>query len=93
MNEIELMARTEALISAEPRTQFIGENDSLRQLIFVQRSRIFRFPDTIWIKAVDHRSDTAILIYSRSSYGYWDLGANRRRVHRWLLKLKENINN
>ena len=93
MNEIELMAKTEALISAEPRTQFIGKNDSLRQLIFVQRSRIFRFPDTIWIQVVDRGSDTAIIIYSRSSYGYWDLCANRRRVHRWLLKLGENINN
>ena len=93
MNEIELMARAEAQISAEPRTQFIGKNDRLRQLIFVQRSRIFKFLDTIWIQAVDRGSDTSILIYSRSSYGYWDLGANRRRVHRWLLKLGENINN
>lgn len=87
----DLISVVEALISPEPRTRLVAKDATLQQLVFVQRSRIFRFPDTIWFQAVERGSETAILIYSRSNYGYWDLGVNRRRVRRWLAKLTVQI--
>lgn len=94
VSETELLTGIQALISAEPRTKFVAHNDALRQLVFVQRSRLFRFPDTIWIQVVnpvDPGDNVSLIIYSRSNYGYWDLGVNKRRVRRWLAKLAEQI--
>jgi len=56
----------------------------------VQRSALFRFPDTVSIEVIplgDSRSTLAI--YSRSTYGYSDLGVNRKRIERWLARLAE----
>lgn len=91
MPEAALLTAVQAIISAEPRTRYVANDDALRQLVFVQRSRVFRFPDTIWIQGVDRGSDMSLIIYSRSNYGYWDFGVNRRRVRRWLTKLTERI--
>ena len=89
--EAELLTAVQALISAAPRTIFVAKDDTLRQLVFVQRSRIFRFPDTIWIQTVNRGPDTSLIIYSRSNYGYWDFGVNKRRVRNWLAKLTKQI--
>lgn len=89
--EVELFTAVQGLISTEPRTRFVAKDPALRQLVFIQRSRIFRFPDTIWIQGVDRGSDMSLIIYSRSNYGYWDFGVNKRRVRRWLTILKERI--
>jgi uncharacterized protein (DUF1499 family) len=83
----ELINQARTLIIDEPRTKLIGSSSSLDQFVFVQRSQLFGFPDTIWIQGagVDWRS--SLIIYSRSNYGYWDLGVNRKRIRTWLEKL------
>ena len=83
-----LAVRVQEIIKSEPRTTLIHSNPNLDQLIFVQRSRLFGFPDTIWVQFVDLRSESSLIIYSRSNYGYWDFGVNRKRVKSWLKKLK-----
>lgn len=87
----ELMTKIQALIEEEPRTKLVQENDTLNQLVFVQRSRFFRFPDTVRIQAVKRGSGSSIIIYSRSNYGASDLGVNKKRVDEWLTKLTKNI--
>ncbi len=81
----ELAIRT---IGAEARTELVAKSDDGLRLVFVQRSRLFRFPDTVNIAIVPiDDGHSAVAIYSRSNYGYGDLGVNRARVEEWAAKL------
>lgn len=80
------------VVSEEPRVRLVESDDDLLQYAFVQRSAVFRFPDRITVRFLplaDGRSTLAV--YSRSIYGYSDLGVNRRRVERWLTALGETV--
>jgi uncharacterized protein (DUF1499 family) len=69
----------------QPRVAMVRDDPDHNQCDFVQRSLIFRFPDTVTVQFIDlggGRSTCAV--YSRSKYGHGDLGVNRRRVQRWL---------
>ncbi|MEM1273644.1 MAG: DUF1499 domain-containing protein [Pseudomonadota bacterium] len=60
---------------------------------FVFRSRIMGFPDVLSIRLLQADADpgapmaTEIAIFSRSLFGYGDLGVNRARVERLLTAL------
>lgn len=86
-----LLRITESVIAAEPRTKIVARDQKLQQLVFVQRSRIFRFPDTVWIQGVKAGTGSTLIIYSRSNYGESDLGVNKKRLEKWLAKLTEQI--
>ena len=62
-----------------------------KQDIYVQRSAVFRFPDTIWVQPVALPQGSSVIIYSRSNYGYGDFGVNRERVGLWLDLLREAL--
>ena len=71
---------------AEPRTALVSEREL--GLKFVQRSRIFRLPDTIDVRVVtlgDGRAAPAF--YGRAKYGFRDFGVNEARIRRWLTAL------
>jgi len=69
----------------EPRTHLLALDREARQAAFVQRSRLFRFPDDITVQFESLDGGRATLaLYSRARYGYHDLGVNRRRLRRWL---------
>ena len=87
----ELGAIVRSIISAQARTEFVGEDPDIGQLIFVQRSRIFGFVDTIWIQTVDLEPKASVIMYSRSNVGFWDLGVNRRRVQTWLSEIESAV--
>lgn len=73
---------------AEPRTTLAHEDRAARQATFVQRSKTFRFPDTVTVEAVPLAPGrTALAVYSRAKYGIRDFGVNRARVERWLAAL------
>ncbi len=76
------------VISAQPRTELVAQDPDLGQMVFVQRSRIFGFADTIWIQTVDLEPEASLIVYSRSNFGFWDLGVNRRRVSTWLSEIE-----
>lgn len=58
----------------------------------VQRTAVFRFPDDVSARAFNAGpGKSALGIFSRSRYGLSDLGANRRRVLRWLQALEEKL--
>ena len=81
----ELRRRVIALLSRTPRTVILFADE--RRIVAEQRSRLFGFPDRIDAEVVPDGENSAMLaIYSRSRYGYYDLGANRRRVEEWLRK-------
>jgi uncharacterized protein (DUF1499 family) len=75
------------VIAGEARTTLVDEDPELAQSVFVQRSRVFRFPDTIWIQVVDLKPRASVIVYSRSNVGRWDLGVNAQRVRDWLAKI------
>ncbi|MEM1286709.1 MAG: DUF1499 domain-containing protein [Pseudomonadota bacterium] len=59
---------------------------------YVQRSALLGFPDVISVKTIDLGAGDAgqrasLIIYSRSVYGYSDLGVNAERLDRWIAEL------
>ena len=87
-----LLARFDAIARAQPRTRLLaGDPDSL-MITYVQRSRVFGFPDYLTAKAVAVESGTGeggagLIIWSRARYGRGDFGVNRARVEAWLALL------
>jgi len=63
-----------------------GSVDDLH-VTYVQRSRIFAFPDYISVRAVEVGDGAALIIWSRSRYGHGDMGANQDRIDGWLGQL------
>jgi len=86
-----LMDAAAAAVRARPRTELVGRDAALDQLVFVERSRLFGFPDTIRIQGARAGAGATVIIYSRSNYGYWDLGVNRDRVRFLLEALKRTV--
>jgi uncharacterized protein (DUF1499 family) len=85
----QLRAAVERVAQSEPRTSLTRRDDAAGQLEFVQRSRIFRFPDTVTVAVYDSGAGTSTLaLYSRAKVGYSDMGVNRARLQRWLDRLR-----
>jgi uncharacterized protein (DUF1499 family) len=87
VNAAELKRAWEHLMARQPNIMQRGEatND---QLDYVQRTPRIRFPDLITVRFIaldENRSSLAI--YSRSVFGHFDLGTNRKRITAWLKEL------
>lgn len=77
---------------SQPRVAMVRDDPNNYQCEFIQRSFLFRFPDTITVQFVpidDEHSTCAI--FSRSRYGYRDMGVNRRRVQRWMGAVSKRV--
>lgn len=80
------------IIAAEPRTKLVDSTRDGTKMQFIQRSAVFRLPDTIDIDVLARDADhCGVAIYSRSKYGRRDFGVNRRRVERWLAALERHL--
>jgi uncharacterized protein (DUF1499 family) len=80
------------LMAAQPRVVHIGISPDANQYDFMQRSQWLRFPDIITVKFIDLATNQSTLaVYSRSNYGYSDLGVNRKRVESWLKDLDQHL--
>lgn len=84
-----LMARFDRVARAAPRTAIIGGSVDALYVTYVQRSALIGFPDYVSVRAVPVPGGAALAVWSRSRYGYSDLGVNRARVERWLAALGE----
>ena len=52
---------------------------------YVQRTPTLKMPDYITVKVIDlGEGRSTLAIYSRSRYGYGDMGVNKARVELWL---------
>ncbi len=64
------------------------------QYEYVQKSIVFGFPDYITVEfiAISNYSST-LAIYSRSRYGFYDFGVNKKRVQKLLGQLNQVVAN
>lgn len=61
-------------------------------ITFVCRSRFWGFPDYISISFKEHETGKSSLsVFSRSRFGVYDFGKNKKRMKKWLKQLKSNI--
>jgi uncharacterized protein (DUF1499 family) len=71
-------------IATEEGAQLIGGSPAEGHMTYVARSRIMGFPDAISIRLVPVGEGTRMEIFSRSRFGYSDMGVNAARVERWI---------
>lgn len=89
----QLRARWDELIALEPRMELVLADDELMQYVYVQRSRLWRFPDIFTVQFYDEGNFRSTLaIYSRAIYGSGDFGVNSARVIRFMDGLEETLN-
>lgn len=74
-----------------PRTTKLGEWPEQRQAQWVQRSAIMNFPDIIAGGIVPQGEGSGLYLFSRSLFGYSDLGVNRKRVEAWIAAFKASL--
>ncbi|MEM9061576.1 MAG: DUF1499 domain-containing protein [Pseudomonadota bacterium] len=93
----ELLGYLDSVALADDRVEAVRPawTTNLRARAYVQRSPTLGFPDVISVEAVDLGTGDAgqrssFVIYSRSVYGYSDLGVNGARLDRWLKQLAES---
>jgi uncharacterized protein (DUF1499 family) len=78
------------VITGEKRVETIAADPDKRRFVYVQHSPTFRFPDIITVEFVQLGPNrSSIAIYSRSRYGRFDFGKNRKRVGKWLALLEK----
>jgi uncharacterized protein (DUF1499 family) len=75
-------------VSTQPNTILLaGSPDSL-WMTYVQRTPTLKMPDYISVRFIDLDGGTStIAMYSRSRFGYGDMGVNKARVEHWLQAL------
>ncbi len=82
-----------AVAEAQPRTFLAAQYVAELQAHFVARSAVLNFPDLITAQVAEAGPDgSTLVLYSRSMYGYSDLGVNRKRLSTWLAALTSTIN-
>ena len=76
------------MIKRQPRVRQIAVSADKLQFDYEQRSKLFRFPDTVTLRIIPVRDNqTTLAILSRSHYGHSDFGVNRKRIESWLAEL------
>ncbi|HIC82703.1 MAG TPA: DUF1499 domain-containing protein [Kiloniellaceae bacterium] len=79
------------IVSALPRSEVIAGSAAERHFTVVVRSQVMGFPDFVTVKAIEADGGSALVIFSRSRYGYSDLGVNKARVEAWVQELEQRL--
>lgn len=77
-----------ASLKSEKRLERVHTNDPAMRERYVQRSELFRFPDTIQVEYIALTAQTStIALFSQSQIGFSDAQINKKRLKRWLRRL------
>ena len=77
---------------AQPRTTEVFRSQDGLQVSHVQRTALMGYPDTVTAQIVTNEAgQSAVMIYSRSHYGYSDMGQNKKRVTAWMSALEQAL--
>lgn len=74
------LAAFDRVARAAPRVQVVAGSVGEGRVTYIQRSALIGFPDYVTAQVVEG----GLAVWSRSRYGYSDLGVNEARVRRWL---------
>lgn len=70
---------------AQPRTERLAGDVNSLWMTYVQRSRVFGFPDYVSVRFFDlPGGGSSLAVYSRARYGQSDMGVNFKRVQAWV---------
>lgn len=81
------LATVAARIDAQAQSEgarLIAGAPGTGHMTYVVRSRIMGFPDAVSIRLLPQAQATRVEIYSRSRFGYSDMGVNAARLARWV---------
>lgn len=82
-----LWAAVQQAAAAQPRTTLLAAWPEHLQAQWVERSALMNYPDIITAILLPNGDATGLVLYSRSLFGWSDMGANKARVERWLAAL------
>jgi uncharacterized protein (DUF1499 family) len=78
------------IVRGEPRVSDIRQLEG--QIEAVQRTPLVGFPDWITAQPIDlGNGQASICVFSRSKFGYRDLGVNQKRGLAWLAQLAAKL--
>ena len=80
----DLLFLFDSIASNTTGTKAIGGSVDDLHVTYVQQSALFGFPDYVSVKAVETDKGAALVIWSRSRFGYSDMGVNKARIDGWL---------
>lgn len=73
------------IVAKERYVNFVYNMPEQGQFELEAKSTVFRFPDDIDVQFIALSDTTSTLaIYSKSRYGFYDFGVNKRRIDQWL---------
>lgn len=86
-----LYAQAQAVFGRQTRTYLAAAFPERHQLHYVVRSALMNYPDLVTVQTAPAGPDQAtLIIWSRSVYGYGDMGVNRARTDAWLSALDQS---
>ena len=87
-----LLVAAVKVASLQSNTSPADADPALGQLVFIQRTAVLQFPDIVRVQAIAvPGGKSALALYSRSVYGHYDFGANRRRARAWVEAIKAEL--
>ena len=88
----DLAEKIEKLTLLQPSVTVLAGSAVIGHVTYEQRSKFMAFPDYITVKIVsEDDGKSRLIIYSRSRFGYFDLGVNRTRIKAWTAALQSPI--
>jgi uncharacterized protein (DUF1499 family) len=88
----QLQVAWDEMLAEQPRLQVLRRDVTNRQIDYVQRTPLLRFPDLITVRFVPiDDTHSTVAIYSRSVWGKGDMGVNRARVQEWLARVQAKL--
>lgn len=80
------------VIESQPRATLIGVSEDGLQVEAQDKSALLGFVDRVSFRAMPiGEEQSTFAAYSRSQVGYWDIGANKRRLGRWIEALQASV--
>lgn len=86
-----LASAFQALAGAMPRSSLIQGSAAEGHMTVMVRSQLMGFPDFVTVKVMAVEGGSTLAVFSRSKYGYSDLGVNKARVENWLAELEVRL--
>ncbi len=93
VSAVELRKHWDDFVAKQPRITQKDADEAHLKFELVQRTALFRFPDTITVQFIQlpDPNQSTLAIYSRSKYGRSDFGQNKKRINSWLSALHKEV--